>query len=198
VLSDNELRTLAAVVRGEAPSEEFLQELRACLLSEQGEQEAGVVAVTSPHITLDRVVGCDLATDGLSKHARFPTTHEEQSLQEVAFEMITDDYNQTLAQLDSIRSRKSKFVCVNDDMRHPSPELVQALEDFYESFFPLPSQFELPRGSHNAELYIQPLRAHLARRSAGRLAAWVILLGAVAALVTTWVVRVAKRHAHEY
>ena len=67
-------------------------------------------------------------------------------MDEVAFEMITEDYNKTMEQLDSIRARKSKFVCVNDDMTNPSPELLQELENFYLSFFPAPSQFELPPG----------------------------------------------------
>jgi len=105
------------------------------------------VKVVTPRITLERLTECELALDGLREHARFPQTHQEMELTEVAFEMITDDMNQTLQQLDSIRARKSKFVCVNDDMRDPSPELVQALADFYESFFPTPSQFELPPGA---------------------------------------------------
>ena len=108
------------------------------------------MSTITPHMTLERLIACPQATDGLSQHARFPNTHEEMSLDEVAFEMITDDFNKTLEQLDSIRARKSKFVCVNDDMRDPSPELVQALEDFYVSFFPHPSQFELPAGVASA------------------------------------------------
>lgn len=66
---------------------------------------------------------------------------------EVSFEMITDDYNKTLAQLDSIRARRTKFVCVNDDMRLAPPALQTMLRDFYESFFPLPGMFELPEGT---------------------------------------------------
>lgn len=64
---------------------------------------------------------------------------------QVAFEMIGDDFNKTRDQLNSIRARRSKFVCVNDDMKNPTPELVQMLQDFYLSFFPFPSSFELPR-----------------------------------------------------
>ena len=42
-----------------------------------------------------------------------------------------------------------KFVCVNDDMKDPSPELQQMLHDFYVSYFPNPSRFELPDGQVN-------------------------------------------------
>jgi hypothetical protein len=35
---------------------------------------------------------------------------------EISFEMINDDYNKTKEQLDSIRARKTKFVCINDNM----------------------------------------------------------------------------------
>ena len=57
-------------------------------------------------------------------------------------------------QLNSIRARKTKFVCVNDDMKHPTPELVTMLQDFYLSFFPFPSRFELPPGVANAYLHL--------------------------------------------
>jgi hypothetical protein len=77
---------------------------------------------------------------------------------EVGFEMIGDDVNKTLAQLDSLRMRKAKFLCINDDMQTAPPEVVRVLHDFYEALFPLPSQFELPKGHVNPVLYIDPLR----------------------------------------
>ena len=67
--------------------------------------------------------------------------------------MIGDNYTHTLFQLDSIRARKSKFVCVNDNMKRPTRELEVALREFYEAFFPYPSQFELPEGEQNPTLY---------------------------------------------
>ena len=61
----------------------------------------------------------------------------------VAFEMITDNVTTTRSQLDSIRMRKSKFVCVSDNLENPTPELQRLLRDFFESFFPFPSPFEV-------------------------------------------------------
>ncbi len=39
------------------------------------------------------------------------------------------------------------FVCINDDMKLAPAPVVRALRDFYMSFFPLPSSFELPPGA---------------------------------------------------
>jgi len=105
-------------------------------------------------ITLQTVLGCPVAVDGLRKNARkAPTFEKITQLTEVAFEMIGDDFNKTRDQLNSIRARKTKFVCVNDDMKHPTEEMVQFLQDFYLSFFPFPSSFENPPGVLNHFLY---------------------------------------------
>lgn len=66
---------------------------------------------------------------------------------EVGFEMISDDFNKTLHQLDSLRARKPKFICVNDDMDDAPPPVQQILKDFYMAYFPIPSAFELPPGT---------------------------------------------------
>ena len=55
---------------------------------------------------------------------------------QVAFEMIGDDLDKTRSQLNSIRARRTKFVCVNDDMRNPSQEVQALLQHFFLSFFP--------------------------------------------------------------
>lgn len=92
-------------------------------------------------------------------------THTLGGEKEVSFEMIGDNYTQTLGQLDSIRARKSKFVCVNDNMKNPTRELEVALKSFFESFFPFKSQFELPDGHVNPTLYIDEYRV---MRSSGQ------------------------------
>ncbi len=60
--------------------------------------------------------------------------------------MISDVMKDTMEKLNDVRAKRPKFVCVNDDMDDPSPELLRALQEFYQSFFPFPSRFELPRG----------------------------------------------------
>lgn len=44
--------------------------------------------------------------------------------------------------MDSVRARKSKFVCINDNIQNKTEELDGIIHDFYNSFFPLPCQFE--------------------------------------------------------
>lgn len=37
--------------------------------------------------------------------------------------MLGDDPGKTRAQLNTIRARKTKFICLNDDMRSPHPDI---------------------------------------------------------------------------
>ena len=53
-------------------------------------------------------------------------------------------------QLDALRARPKKFVCVNDDMDDSAStnnrRISAQLQDTLHSFFPTPSRFELHRG----------------------------------------------------
>lgn len=54
-----------------------------------------------------------------------------------------------------------KFICLNDniDHSHKDATTVKAvLRDFYESMFPMPSQFELPREYRNRFLHMDELQ----------------------------------------
>lgn len=62
--------------------------------------------------------------------------------------------------IDSIRARRTKFICVNDDMKEAPLEVRTALRNFYDSFFHDPSPMELPPGVTNPHLYIGPLRTY--------------------------------------
>ena len=202
-LSDNEFRTLAAVVYKKSPTDDEIASLRNCTapasvtVADEGPSHhvnrdgdlssVRVHTVTSvqPLVTLERVMACAAAMEGLSKHARFPPTHEEGPPDEVAFEMISDDYNKTKAQLDSIRSRKSKFICVNDDMKEAPPSTAALLHDFYQSMFPHPSQWELPVERYHSE----PLYIHLIKQRAAEAGRQAVKGGAlfVALLITALV-----------
>jgi uncharacterized Tic20 family protein len=110
----------------------------------------------SPLPGIDDVLNCSIVTENLkeiSLWSRLQPSYTLGSDNEIAFEMIGDNYTDTLNQLDSIRSRQSKFICINDNMKNPTPELEKALHDFFESFFPVPSQFELKPGIINPTLY---------------------------------------------
>lgn len=37
--------------------------------------------------------------------------------------MLGDNLDRTRAQLNGIRARKTKFICLNDDMRYPHPDI---------------------------------------------------------------------------
>ncbi|XP_014112377.1 PREDICTED: N-acetylglucosamine-1-phosphotransferase subunits alpha/beta isoform X4 [Pseudopodoces humilis] len=66
---------------------------------------------------------------------------------------------------EEIRTRK--FVCLNDniDHNHKDAQTVKAvLRDFYESMFPIPSQFELPREYRNRFLHMHELQEWRAYR----------------------------------
>jgi hypothetical protein len=67
----------------------------------------------------------------------------------VAFEMITENITKIKMQLDGIRSRYVKFICVNDNLITVSPEIEKLVSDFYQSYFPHPSKFELPIRKRN-------------------------------------------------
>lgn len=54
-----------------------------------------------------------------------------------------------------------KFICLNDNIDHSHKDAVTVkavLRDFYESMFPLPSQFELPREYRNRFLHMEELQ----------------------------------------
>lgn len=112
------------------------------------------------------VLNCSLISTGLQSHidwTNFAPTHTLGAEKDVAFEMIGDNFTQTMIQLDSVRGRKSKFVCINDNMQNPTPELENALRAFFEAFFPFQSKFELPPGQSNPTLYLDEYRALQAR-----------------------------------
>lgn len=88
---------------------------------------------------------------------RFEIMGEE----EIAFKMVRTNVSHVVGQLDDIRKNPRKFICLNDniDHAHKDAATVKAvLRDFYESMFPLPSQFELPREYRNRFLHMEELQ----------------------------------------
>jgi len=199
VVDDNEFRTLAAVVQGGKVLPEDLERIRACVapagnVTTRVERRpdgssATVTEVATPAITLDGLARCKASMDPVSKRVKLrgEPTHSIGAEEEVAFEMVGDDYNETLAKLDSVRSRRAKFVCINDDMTLAPEPLRRALREFYESYFPHPCELELPPGRENAHLYIKPLLAHARALWAVRAAGAAAVLLACAGLTARWV-----------
>ncbi|KAL9649944.1 hypothetical protein ABK040_003065 [Willaertia magna] len=84
---------------------------------------------------------------------------------QIGFHMIRDDLDKVGEQLDELRRNKPKFICLNDDMNHtkPNEKVVEMLHNFYNWYFPNPSQFELNDGKINPYLYIDELNEHYRR-----------------------------------
>ncbi len=79
----------------------------------------------------------------------------------VIFNMISENGSTVMAQLDHIRKQRKKFICLNDNIDHSKEGADLAkliLVDFYETFFPTPSQFELPLQYQNRFLHTTELR----------------------------------------
>lgn len=179
LLSDNELRTLAAILTGDAPSESLSEALSECIANHSAAfssnlhpNHSEVVTHSTPlgtlqksfsmrlFPTIEEALGCPKIEEGLREKVDWrakgiaiaPVMGSDKDV--VAFEMIGDNYTDTLRQLDSVRARQSKFICINDNMQNPSRELETALQDFFSAFFPIPSIFELPVGKGNPTLYL--------------------------------------------
>ena len=163
LIDDNEFRTLTAIAKAD------IHELYNCTLNSStvalahydnvkhdfsyGSAESTLTIKLWPSV--EDVMKCELVVKGLQENINRKVkfqTHITTTDKDVAFEMISDNYTTTLSQLDSIRMRQSKFICINDNMIQPSVELIQALRDFFESFWPTPSRFELPVGNQNSVL----------------------------------------------
>jgi hypothetical protein len=72
---------------------------------------------------------------------------------DISFEMISENTTNTLIQLDSVRSRQNKFICINDNIESDKSNHIDLiLHNFLESFWPKPSIFELPSGYCNRYL----------------------------------------------
>ncbi len=100
--------------------------------------------------------------------------------------------------LDEIRTKMPKFICLNDDMNKthaPPQQLLQTIADFYMSYFPLPSPFELPPGESNPFLYIDLLREHKHQQKRS-FAAVVALVALGAACLALLAYRVFKDFMH--
>jgi hypothetical protein len=185
-LNDNEFRSLATMVKSSAsPKDTDIEHMRECVSNSstyrrthteeahhvvpRGKVRKAFTVELQPRI--DEVLNCTEVVDGLRKYINwnnmFPTHVLDSDKDLVAFEMIGDNYTISLSQLDSVRARQSKFICINDNMKNPPPELERALRSFYESFFPEPCVFELPAGVRNPTLYLDEYQSRKRQRADG-------------------------------
>jgi UDP-N-acetylglucosamine-lysosomal-enzyme len=114
-----------------------------------------------PQITRTLVTQCDPLVKLLDKHTKSrPKYHHEviSGDEEVFFKMLSANVSKVVATLDELRRDMRKFICLNDniDYRQASARMVKiVMRDFYESFLPTPSRFELPRQYRNRFLHVE-------------------------------------------
>jgi hypothetical protein len=168
-IDSNEMRTLASIVYGRSPTDDEILNL----VANCSNYNSALTVSAQPHLEYDFgtvykayhfsnlnptvavVANCSWISTSITTSVDWAYSNAFSLGQdkEIAFEMIGDNTTDTLKQLDSIRRRKVKFICINDNMQQPSAELLQHLQDFFEALFPLPSPFELPSGQVNPTLY---------------------------------------------
>ncbi|KAM6436565.1 N-acetylglucosamine-1-phosphotransferase subunits alpha/beta isoform 2-T2 [Liasis olivaceus] len=182
ILSDREIRTLATRIHELPLSLQDLTGLEQMLINCSKSLPVNITRINIipptqeayydpnlPPVTKNLLMNCKLVTDRIRKAYKDKNKYRFEIMgeEEVAFKMIRTNVSHVVGQLDDIRKNPRKFVCLNDniDHNHKDAQTVKAvLRDFYESMFPIPSQFELPREYRNRFLHTQELQEWRAYR----------------------------------
>ncbi|NXR31126.1 GNPTA phosphotransferase, partial [Zosterops hypoxanthus] len=182
ILSDREIRTLATRIHELPLSLQDLTGLEQMLINCSKALPANITQIhvipptqeayydpNLPPVTKNLVTNCKPVTDRIHKAYKDKTKYRFEIMgeEEIAFKMIRTNVSHVVGQLDDIRKNPRKFVCLNDniDHNHKDAQTVKAvLRDFYESMFPIPSQFELPREYRNRFLHMHELQEWRAYR----------------------------------
>ncbi|CAN9508420.1 unnamed protein product [Ophioblennius macclurei] len=176
VLSDREIRTLATRIHELPLSLQDLTGLEQMLINcsktlPMNLTQLHLVSPTQeayydpsmPPVTKGLVLHCKPITERIHKAFKDQNKYKFEIMgeEEIAFKMVRTNVSHVVGQLDDIRKNPRKFICLNDniDHAHKDASTVKAvLRDFYESMFPLPSQFELPREYRNRFLHMEELQ----------------------------------------
>ncbi|OCT88742.1 N-acetylglucosamine-1-phosphotransferase subunits alpha/beta [Xenopus laevis] len=176
VLSDREIRTLATRIHQLPLSLQDLTGLEQMLINcsksiQYNSTDEGVAPPTQesyydpnlPPVTKVLILSCKPVTDLIRKAYKDKNKYRFEIMgeEDIAFKMIRTNVSHVVGQLDDIRKNPRKFICLNDNINHnhKDAQTVKAvLRDFYESMFPIPSQFELPREYRNRFLHTQELQ----------------------------------------
>lgn len=158
ILDSNEILTVASLAWGDYPPVSYITQVEECLYSESVQQVSeettpeGKVTwtqVLKPHVRLRNLYLCQDIVAKMLANVRKPPTYQSMPEAEVTFQMLSDNYQTAWNQLQGIRARRTKFVCINDDMKNPSRDIGNILHDLFLSFWPRRSQFELPHHRRN-------------------------------------------------
>ena len=149
-LNENEIRSMVALIedldedhplnseRIEAVKKEIIEANGAGLLS----SEITASRLSNTPSIVQRLVNAVSPNNVLGG---IDMNYELASMDQVTFLMLKDNATEVLHRLDSIRKKRTKFVCINDNMNttEAKAENLEILHDFYDSMYPLPSSFEL-------------------------------------------------------
>lgn len=105
-----------------------------------------------PTITRDLVRQCptlaEVMLDNFAQRTRYKYNLNPKRGMHSNFMMLTSNLTEVVDSLDRLRRNPKKFNCINDNLEPQYPEenelICHLLEDFYLSFFPKRSRFELP------------------------------------------------------
>lgn len=176
ILSDREIRTLATRIHELPLSLQDLTSLEQMLINCSKTLPTNLTLLhlvkptqeayydpSMPPVTKGLVVHCKTITERIHKAFKDQNKYKFEIMgeEEIAFKMVRTNVSHVVGQLDDIRKNPRKFACLNDniDHSHKDAATVKAvLRDFYESMFPLPSQFELPREYRNRFLHMEELQ----------------------------------------
>ncbi|KAL4612671.1 N-acetylglucosamine-1-phosphotransferase subunits alpha/beta [Arapaima gigas] len=176
VLSDREIRTLATRIHELPLSLQDLTGLEQMLINCSKTLPINLTQLhminptqeayydpSMPPVTKGLIVNCKPITERIHKAFRDQNKYKFEIMgeEEIAFKMVRTNVSHVVGQLDDIRKNPRKFICLNDniDHSHKDASTVKAvLRDFYESMFPIPSQFELPREYRNRFLHMGELQ----------------------------------------
>ncbi|XP_029017081.1 N-acetylglucosamine-1-phosphotransferase subunits alpha/beta [Betta splendens] len=176
VLSDREIRTLATRIHDLPLSLQDLTGLEQMLINCSKTLPSNLTQLhlanptqeayydpSMPPVTKGLILHCKPITERIHKAFKDQNKYKFEIMgeEEIAFKMVRTNVSHVVGQLDDIRKNPRKFICLNDniDHSHKDAATVKAvLRDFYESMFPLPSQFELPREYRNRFLHMEELQ----------------------------------------
>uniref|UniRef100_A0A1A7Y1F8 N-acetylglucosamine-1-phosphotransferase subunits alpha/beta n=1 Tax=Iconisemion striatum TaxID=60296 RepID=A0A1A7Y1F8_9TELE len=176
ILSDREIRTLATRIHELPLSLQDLTGLEQMLINcsktlPTNLTHLHLVSPTQeayydpnmPPVTKGLVLFCKPITERIHKAFRDQNKYKFEIMgeEEIAFKMVRTNVSHVVGQLDDIRKNPRKFICLNDNIDHShkdAPTVKAVLRDFYESMFPLSSQFELPREYRNRFLHMDELQ----------------------------------------
>ncbi|KAL8003667.1 putative stealth protein CR2 region 2 [Plasmopara halstedii] len=185
VLDEDEVLTAASLAHGDAPPEDFVTTVRNCIQPAKrekvrefptGEGTIRLQETLTPYITLEQLERCPSVRDALIQNVRYENQVELMPETEVTFHMLSDNYKFAWKQMMGTRARRTKFVCINDDMKSPSMAVSQILHELFLSIWPKRSQFELPYHLKNRYTHIDEYTAAHERRQTAVVVAIVIVM----------------------